>query len=123
VAVVIRRDDYTARAAYTDRVNPRADVTRWDELALERVTEMVARKAVPGDEISLTQVYLKKGALVPVHTHASEQMIYVLQGGLRYTVDATDVTLREGEVLRVPPDAPHQAEALDDTFVLVVVAQ
>ena len=104
-------------------MNPRADVTRWDELALERVTEMVARKAVPGDEIGLTQVYLKKGALVPIHTHAREQMIYVLQGVLRYTVAGADVTLREGEVLRIPAAAAHQAEAMDDTFVLVVIAK
>lgn len=84
---------------------------------------MVARKAVPGDEISLTQVYLKKGALVPVHSHAREQMIYVLQGVLRYTVTGADVTVREGEVLRIPAAAAHQAEAMDDTFVIVVIAK
>jgi quercetin dioxygenase-like cupin family protein len=108
--------------AYTGRVSTRLDVTRWDELALERVTEMVARKVVPGEELTLTQVYLKKGALVPIHSHAGEQMMYVLQGLLRATVSRVDVILREGEVLRVPGESPHQAEALDDTFVLVVSA-
>lgn len=84
---------------------------------------MVARKAVTGDDLGLTQVYLKKGALVPLHTHSREQMVYVLQGALRYVVTGVDVTLREGEVLRLPAGVAHQAEALDDTFVLVVIAK
>lgn len=84
---------------------------------------MVARKAVAGEELDLTQVYLKKGALVPLHTHSREQMVYVLQGALRYVVTGADVTLREGEVLRIPAAAAHQAEAMDDTFVLVVIAK
>jgi quercetin dioxygenase-like cupin family protein len=47
-------------------------------------------------------------------------MIYVLQGALRALVDDEELTVREGEVLQVPGGAPHQAEALDDTFVLDV---
>ena len=95
---------------------------RWDELELEKVTEMVARKAVVGARHTLVQAYLKKGALVPQHVHAGEQMIYVLQGVLRALVDGTEVTVREGEVLQVPANVLHQAEALDDTFVLDVRA-
>jgi quercetin dioxygenase-like cupin family protein len=47
-------------------------------------------------------------------------MIYVLQGALRTLVDGEELTVREGEVLQVAAGAPHQAEALDDTFVLDV---
>ncbi len=99
---------------------PCAAVYRWDELELEKVTEMVARKRIVGARDTLVQVYLKKGALVPRHVHAAEQFIYVLQGALRTMVGGEEVTVREGEVLQVPADAPHQAEALDDTFVLHV---
>jgi quercetin dioxygenase-like cupin family protein len=98
----------------------RVSLYRWDELALDKVTEMVARKAIAGERHTLVQVYLKKGALVPQHSHTSEQMIYVLQGALRTLVEGEEVTVREGEVLQVPAGAPHQAEALDDTFVLDV---
>ena len=81
---------------------------------------MVARKTIAGAAQTLVQTYFKKGALVPRHAHATEQMIYVLQGALRALVDGEEVTVREGEVLQVPAGAPHQAEALDDTFVLDV---
>jgi quercetin dioxygenase-like cupin family protein len=96
----------------------RVTLYRWDELALEKVTEMVARKAIAGDRQVLVQIYLKKGTLVPRHVHPQEQMIYVLQGALRTLVDDEEITVREGEVLQVPAGARHQAEALDDTFLL-----
>jgi len=98
----------------------RVSLYRWDDIALDKVTEMVARKAIAGERQSLVQVYLKKGTLVPRHSHSGEQMIYVLQGALRALVDDEELTVREGEVLQVPGGAPHQAEALDDTFVLDV---
>ena len=91
---------------------------RWDELPLEKVTEMVSRKIVSGSREMVAQHYLKKGALVPVHAHESEQMTYVLQGALRALVDGDEVIVREGEILHVPPHVPHQAEAIEDTFTL-----
>ena len=93
---------------------------RWDEIALEKVTEMVSRKVVRGEREMLTQVYLKKGALVPLHAHDEEQMTYVLQGALQFLVGGEDVRVEEGEVLLIPSGVAHQAVALDDTFVLGV---
>jgi quercetin dioxygenase-like cupin family protein len=96
----------------------RVNLSRWEELPLEKITEMVARKVVARGPVVLTQAYLKKGAVVPVHRHAADLVVYVLQGALRAHVDGADVTVREGEVLIIPADVPHQAESLDDTFVM-----
>src|SRR6476646_6860256 len=93
---------------------------RWDEIALETATEMVSRKIVTGEREMLAQVYLKRGCLVPMHSHASEQMTYVLQGALRFLVGGEEITVREGEVLHIPSSVEHQAEALEDTFELDV---
>jgi quercetin dioxygenase-like cupin family protein len=89
---------------------------RWDEIALEKVTEMISRKIVTGEREMVAQIYLKRGALVPMHSHESEQMTYVLQGALKFLIGGEDVTVREGEVLHIPSWVPHQAEALEDTF-------
>jgi len=97
-----------------------ARLHRWDEIALEKITEMFSQKIVTGDREMLAQIYLKRGALVPIHTHESEQMTYVLQGALRFLVDGEEIIVREGEVLHIPSGAPHQAEALEDTFELDV---
>ena len=93
---------------------------RWDEIELEKVTEMISRKIVTGSREMLAQIYLKKGAIVPAHAHESEQMTYVLQGALKFLVAGEEVTVREGEVLHIPSWIEHQAEALDDTFELDV---
>ena len=89
---------------------------RWDEIALEKVTEMISRKIVTGARQMVTQIYLKQGAIVPMHDHESEQMTYVLSGALKFLVDGREVIVREGEVLHISSWLPHQAEALDDTF-------
>jgi quercetin dioxygenase-like cupin family protein len=91
---------------------------RWDEIALEKVTEMISRKLVTGEREMLAQIYLKKGALVPLHKHESEQMSYVLQGALKFRIAGEEITVREGEVLHIPSWVEHQAEALEDTFEL-----
>ena len=91
---------------------------RLDEIALEKVTEMLSRKMVTGEREMLAQIYLKRGCIVPMHSHESEQMTYILQGALRFHIGGEEITVREGEVLHIPSWVEHQAEALDDTFEL-----
>jgi quercetin dioxygenase-like cupin family protein len=93
---------------------------RWDEIALEKVTEMLSRKVIAGEREMLAQVYVKRGCLVPMHSHESEQMTYILQGALKFVIGGDEITVREGEVLHIPSRVEHQAEALEDTFELDV---
>ena len=95
-------------------------VHRWDEITLEKITEMMSQKIIAGEREMLAQIYLKRGALVPMHAHESEQMTYILQGALKVMVGGEELTVREGEVLHIPAWTPHQAEALEDTFELDV---
>ena len=98
--------------------SPGVRLHRWDEIALDKVTEMLSRKIVSGEREMIVQVYVKRGCLVPMHSHPSEQMTYVLQGALKFLIHGEEITVREGEVLHIPPGVEHQAEALDDTFEL-----
>ena len=92
---------------------------RWDELALDKVTDMVACKVIATNHGTVTQAYYKKGTTVPCHQHPRDLMVYVLEGALRIDVDhAGSETLRQGDVLVVPAGAVHEAESLDDTFVM-----
>ena len=93
---------------------------RWDEIALDKITEMISQKIIAGEREMLAQIYLKRGALVPMHAHESEQMTYILQGALKCLVGGEELLVREGEVLHIPSGTPHQAEALEDTFELDV---
>ena len=93
---------------------------RWDEIALQKVTELLSRKIVAGEREMLVQSYVKRGCLVPMHAHASEQMTYVMHGALKFVVGGEEITVRDGEVLHIPSGVAHQAEALEDTFEIDV---
>ena len=92
---------------------------RWDDIPRERVTDEIDRKLITGSRIMLAHVFLNKGSVVPMHSHENEQMTYLLGGALKFwigTEDAVPIVVREGEVLHIPPNVPHKAEALEDTF-------
>ena len=79
---------------------------RWDEIALEKVTEMLSRKVVTGEREMVAQIYMKRGCIVPNHSHESEQMTYVLQGVLKFVVSGEEITVREaadGDAARSSP--------------------
>jgi quercetin dioxygenase-like cupin family protein len=94
----------------------RVTLHRWDDIALEKVTEMLSRKIIAGENAMMSQIHLKSGCIVPLHNHEAEQMTYVLSGSMKFKVGGEDVTVRAGDVLHIPSRLPHQAEALEDTF-------
>jgi len=67
----------------------------------------------------LAHVYLKKGCVVPRHSHENEQITYILEGRLRFWLGADEAQILEvgaGEVLHIPSGVQHKAEALEDTL-------
>jgi quercetin dioxygenase-like cupin family protein len=92
---------------------------RWSDLPKQRVTDVIDRRLVVGERMMLAHVYLKKGAVVPRHAHDNEQLTYLLEGALRFSIGedgAEQIILRAGEVLVIPSNVPHEAEALEDTL-------
>ena len=92
---------------------------RWDAMPKERVTDMIDRRLVTGSRIMLAHVYIAKGGIVPRHSHDNEQITYILEGALRFWIGddgAQEVVVRAGEVLHIPSNVPHKAEALEDTL-------
>ena len=97
---------------------------RWDDVTLERVTDQLDRKLITGDGMMLAHVFLKQGCIVPKHQHHNEQFTYILEGALRFRIGedgAQEVTVRAGEVLHIPANVWHEAEALEDTTVTVSI--
>ncbi len=99
----------------------RTDVQRyrWDEMPKEQVNPLLDRRLITGERMMLTHVYLKKGCVVPTHSHENEQFTYILEGALRFWIGedgAETFVLGAGEVLVIPPNVPHKAEAVEDTL-------
>jgi quercetin dioxygenase-like cupin family protein len=91
---------------------------RWEDLPREAVNDSLSRRLINGDKLMIAQVYLDKGCIVPQHSHENEQITYILEGALRFFLGADEsevVDVTAGEVLHIPSNLQHKAEALEDT--------
>jgi quercetin dioxygenase-like cupin family protein len=92
---------------------------RWTDMPKETVTDQLSRRLITGERMMLAHVYLDKGCIVPKHSHENEQLTYILEGALRFWIgedEAEEVVVRAGEVLHIPSNVPHKAQALEDTL-------
>ena len=97
----------------------KAQLHAWENIPLEQLNPDLGRKMITGQNVMLTQIFLKKGCIVPKHSHHNEQVTYVLEGKLKFLLgddQDEEVIVNAGEVLVIPSNLPHSAEALEDTF-------
>ena len=67
--------------------------------------------SIAGREVVQARVDIAPGVSSAEHRHPGEEIVYVLEGTLRYRIEGkTPVTLRAGEVLFIPAGALHAAE-------------
>lgn len=92
----------------------------WSSVELENLNPLLQRQLVVGQNIMLSRILLKTGCVVPEHAHVNEQVTYVLEGALKFWIDGREIVVNAGEVLTIPPNMPHKAEALVDTVDLDV---
>jgi quercetin dioxygenase-like cupin family protein len=100
-----------------------ARLYRWAEVPQEPVTDKIRRQLITGDRMMLASVVLERGSIVPRHQHDNEQFTYILEGALRFWLGdegEEELVVRAGEVLHIPSNLPHKAEALEDTLDLDV---
>jgi len=92
---------------------------RWDDMPKEVVTDTISRRLITGDDMMLAHVYLDKGAIVPKHSHHNEQLTYILEGALHFWIGEDgdeEIIVGAGEVLHIPSNVPHRAQALENTL-------
>lgn len=91
----------------------------WEDVEKEQVTDAISRRLVWGERMMIAQVVLDKGSVVPKHAHENEQITYILEGALRFWIGEDgeeELVVRAGEILYIPSNVPHKAEALEDTL-------
>ncbi len=94
------------------------DVTtyRWNDIPEEFLSESLTRKIITGERTMLAHIFLKKGCVVPAHSHDNEQMTYIIKGALKFTINGREILLKEGEVMHIPSNVVHAAVAVEDTL-------
>jgi quercetin dioxygenase-like cupin family protein len=93
---------------------------RLADMPTEHLNPLLDRQFVAGEKSMLARLRLRKGCIVPLHSHENEQITYILEGALKFSLQGTEVVVRAGEILVIPSNVPHSAEAIEDTVDLDV---
>ncbi len=97
---------------------------RWSDLPTDRPMPLLERQRIMGERMMISQVLLETGCMVPSHVHENEQFACVVRGRIRFGLgvegspEHQEIVLTGGEVLHLPSNVPHSAEALEETLIL-----
>ncbi len=96
----------------------RTRVHEWNGLPKEVVRPGVERAGFRGDDVLMVMNWLEPGMEVNPHSHPCEQLVYVVQGTMRFVVDGEELIAGAGSLIRIPPDVEHFGEPIGDEQVL-----
>jgi quercetin dioxygenase-like cupin family protein len=85
-----------------------------EEIPVEQVTELFSRRFFTGEQATFAFIYMKKGCVVPLHHHDSEQFSYCMTGLIQFRIGDKELVLKPGELVRIPSNVPHEAISLED---------
>ena len=90
----------------------------WERVEREILTPLFERQLVVGQQIMLARILLRKGCIVPMHSHINEQVSTILEGTLKFFIDEKEILVGPGEILTIPPNMSHKAEAITDVLAI-----
>src|ERR1700735_590210 len=91
---------------------------RLANMPTEHLNPLLDRQFVSGQKGMLARLIVRTGCVVPLHSHENEQITYILEGAVKFIIENKEYVVRAGEVLVIPSNVPHSAEALEDTIDL-----
>ena len=62
---------------------------------------------VTGERVQLIRAEIAAGSAFSLHSHPQEQIIFVQEGALEFTVDAITQVVHAGGVIHIPGGVPH----------------
>jgi quercetin dioxygenase-like cupin family protein len=89
--------------------------TSFEKMEKEQLSNRITRQMLNGEDATLARIFIARGGIVPRHSHRSEQFSFILSGALKFIFDDSELVLRAGEIVLIPANVPHRAEALEDT--------
>src|SRR6266516_3235921 len=91
------------------------DRYNWAEIPTEKMSDRLTRQVIHAQGMTIAQLWLGKGVVVPLHSHVNEQVSIVKSGAMAFEIEGEKIVLRAGDVLVIPPHVPHRVEVLEDS--------
>jgi quercetin dioxygenase-like cupin family protein len=76
-----------------------------------QIWDGVHARLVEGAGLTLAVVEISPGSRVPRHAHVNEQLGFVIQGSVTFTIGDETRLLEPGGTWRIPANVPHQVDA------------
>ncbi|TMC52702.1 MAG: cupin domain-containing protein [Chloroflexi bacterium] len=86
-----------------------------------KLREGVFARAINGNRLTLAVVDLEPNSSVPEHHHENEQLGFILQGSMTFTIGGEARVLHAGDTYEIPSNVPHDAIAGSDGCTAVDV--
>jgi quercetin dioxygenase-like cupin family protein len=77
---------------------------------------------VHGDKTLMTEFVLRKGAVLPRHTHPHEQTGYLVRGRIRVFIGTEAYEACPGDCWCIPGGVEHGTDTLDDSVAIEVLS-
>jgi quercetin dioxygenase-like cupin family protein len=87
----------------------------WAAIEEEKLNPLLGRKMIHTGIMTLAQIWLGKGCVIPEHHHVNQQTTMLRSGSLKLEIDGETVVLKAGDVMVIPPNVPHRFEALEES--------
>ncbi len=81
-------------------------------LQVKQPIEGVKLKAISGDKTMMTIFEFEPNAVIPSHKHPHEQITYILEGELEFTVEGKTKILRKGDGVVISSNREHSVKVL-----------
>jgi quercetin dioxygenase-like cupin family protein len=84
----------------------------------EQISEKIRRRILAGDQAMLVWWSIEAGVHVEPHSHANEQIAWMLKGKMEFRLGSEQRVCGPGDVVLIPGGAEHEAWFREDTEVI-----
>jgi quercetin dioxygenase-like cupin family protein len=84
----------------------------------EQITEKIRRRILSGDQGMLVWWSIEAGVHVEPHSHANEQIVWMLKGKMEFRLGSKQWVCGPGDVVVIPGGTEHEAWFREDTEVI-----
>lgn len=92
----------------------KATLYNWKDLPVEEVRKGVSRSGFRGEDVLLVMNKIEPGMDINPHSHPFEQIVYIVEGRVRFHIGDDEMEAGPGSLIRIPPDVMHWAEPIGD---------
>jgi quercetin dioxygenase-like cupin family protein len=93
-----------------------------DAQPMEQISALLQRQYLTGSNATFVKWTAKKGAVVPLHHHANEQITWITKGAAEVYSQGRKYLLTAGDIMIFPPNVPHEFVFTEDTIDIDIFA-